>query len=232
MTAAFTPDRRFVFTSCWDSRVRLYDASTAELLGESEGGAGNQSWTAACSPDSRWLAVGNGDGFVRVWDLSEGTLKDPSLILPGSEEGDDAYKRRGHWVRAIQWESRPGDGLRLWYGNDQGIRVYNFDAQTPSRSTLENAWLFASADRLRNCEVSHLESVAGRDGGIARLAIPLWNGHTSVYDFEHQRKWTIEESVDPEQRKSSGGSAAWILQGGQLALIRCDRDGQARIWQL
>lgn len=232
MTAAFTPDRRFVFTSCWDSRVRLYDASTAELLGESEGGAGNQSWTAACSPDSRWLAVGNGDGFVRVWDLSERTLKDPSLILPGSEEGDDAYKRRGHWVRAIQWESRPGGDLRLWYGNDQGIRVYSFDAQTPSRSSLEDAWLYANADRLRNCEVSHLESVEGGGEGIARLAIPLWNGHTSVYDFEHRQKWTIEQSVDPEQRKASGGSAAWILQGRQLALIRCDRDGQARIWQL
>lgn len=222
MTAGWTPDGTKIYSSCWDQKVRVWDATKGTLLFELIDDASNQSWTAQASPNSELIAAGNGDGHVRVWSLADGSLQ---YKLPLSEEQNDVKK--GGWFRAMAWNP---DSRHLRIGNDKGVRMYELSGGNlaPQR---QQAWLFAPYNRddwsTRPYEVQNVTLSANG----SRIAIPLGNGHRTIYHCSSNVQWEIEETQDLKNRVPNYGKVAFLNdEGSQIASF--DTDGIIRIWSL
>jgi WD40 repeat protein len=71
MSAAFSPDGKFVVTASADSTARLWDAKTGQLVAELRGHTAKV-MSAAFSPDGKFVVTASLDGTARVWDAKEG----------------------------------------------------------------------------------------------------------------------------------------------------------------
>ena len=78
--ARFSPDGRWLYTSCHDGTLRSYDltAANVESSGKSFIAHPDGIQFMELSPDGHWLVTGGWDWFVRLWDVSAGELADPA----------------------------------------------------------------------------------------------------------------------------------------------------------
>ena len=70
---AITVDHRQIATANWDSAIRLYDASTGNLI-RSFTGHTDSLFAVAITPDAHTLVSGGNDRTVRKWNLDTGAL--------------------------------------------------------------------------------------------------------------------------------------------------------------
>jgi GTPase SAR1 family protein/predicted MPP superfamily phosphohydrolase len=80
-SVAFSPDGRWLASGSSDSSVRLWDASSGELIRSLEG---HQDWvrSVAFSQDGRWLASGSDDNTVKLWEVETGAEVETYRKIP------------------------------------------------------------------------------------------------------------------------------------------------------
>ena len=78
---AYSPDGRYIATTSVDDTLRVWDASTGQVLqiDHDQSGVGNPTF----SPDSRMVAESNDDNQIRVWTVCA-DCQDPSALLRAS----------------------------------------------------------------------------------------------------------------------------------------------------
>ena len=69
---AFSSDGAYLASGGWDSKVRIWDASSRKLHRELPGEV--WIWRIDWSPDGRYLATGDVNGTIRVWNAAAGKL--------------------------------------------------------------------------------------------------------------------------------------------------------------
>ena len=156
---AWSRDDRWLATAGWDGTLRLWDATTGELLRAIDGGP-VQFLEVAFGPDDRWLIAGGHAGEVTVWSIATGVRianyeghtgpvtaarfsPDGALVATSADDQTarvwDAATgtelvRRGHdyAVMQLRWSA---DGQRLYTaGADGFLRVWEVtrDARPPA----------------------------------------------------------------------------------------------------
>jgi WD40 repeat protein len=66
---AFSPDARLLAIVCQDDSIRLWDTTTARLVGECTGHKQNV-FSAVFAPDGRTLASTSEDGTLKLWNVA------------------------------------------------------------------------------------------------------------------------------------------------------------------
>lgn len=82
MTAVVSPDGKLIATGGRDQMVRIWNAATAEPIGEPLE-ATHAVVALAFSPDSQMLLAGSADGGVRMWNAATGQRRGESLKMRG-----------------------------------------------------------------------------------------------------------------------------------------------------
>lgn len=106
----FSPDAQLIASACDDRRVRVFKATSGELVREFEPHAGRV-WYVSFSDDNRFIVSSCRDGHVWIFDVATGERKD-ELIHPGPV-----------WASCFS----PGTGLLATACQDGLARVYEVD---------------------------------------------------------------------------------------------------------
>lgn len=224
----FSPDGKHIATGSGDSRARLHDASTGELVREFNG-QGDVVSRVAFSPDGQTLASASFDGGVRFYDAESGKMqknlnghrgavlamayrRDGELLATG---GIDATVRLWHvasgqqrsvltghttWVNAVAFS--PDGGRLVSASSDGTLRVWSVDDAALLR-TIE-------ADR------AEIRSLAwSSDGKLVAAGIR----------YGHVRAWNTADWTRRFETKSNRGDV-WSVafSPDNRWLLTCDGD--------
>ncbi len=220
----FDPTGCTCVSSSDDQSIRLWDASTGELL-RTFFGHKNRVWSIAFSPDGTTLISGSDDQTLRFWDLLT---------------GQSLYTLEGYSNQIWSIDYSPANNL-LGSGGDNGIiylwsaavrRVYQSGDQQQANQPRS---LTAHTDRVRAITFSHDGKwlVSGGDDQTMRL----WNvqagrcihtlyGHTN-------RVWTV--AISRDNRILASGSEdqtirLWWRQSGRC--FKIIQGNHQRIWSV
>ncbi|CAH0028558.1 unnamed protein product [Clonostachys rhizophaga] len=163
ISAAFSPDGALVSTASWDQSMKLWNASTGELV-HSFGPSGGQNWKTNFSPDGKYVVLGTSaaKGTVNIWSLADVTA--PPIVI--SNFGD--------WVRTASWTS---DSKFIAAGTYGIVQVYSMDEQK-----VIQRWQ-TEDPRFESWELFWIEEESG-----LKLAYRITAG-LEVYDFESNLKY-------------------------------------------
>jgi dipeptidyl aminopeptidase/acylaminoacyl peptidase len=171
---AYSPDAKKLASASFDKTVRVWDATTGQLLHRLEG----HEWPVHCvafSPDGRRLVSGAGDGTVRVWDLTTGG-EVPFSPLTGHTAGINsvAYSPDGRRLAS----ACEGSIVRVWdAATGKAILIFDDEHLGAAASSGATAVAF-SPDRLRLAMGSLEGLITVRDAATGRILRTL-TGHTS-----------------------------------------------------
>lgn len=170
LSARFSPDGRRVAAWSQDGVLRVWNATTGELVGmfPVPGGYLSQHPTAFdFSPDSNRLVLAAGN--MRVWEIDSGRLvwqwNSPESMLP-REHFRVAWSPDGHWIATdkrgqTDGESRGGRNIQIWNA-ETGVREKTLLVAQTEHAT-ESLGIFnwspdsarlAVASEISNAEVS------------------------------------------------------------------------------
>jgi WD40 repeat protein len=203
MSQVFSPNGKYISSASWDGTMKLWNATTGELIQSFQ--TGGQNWLTRFSPDNAYvlLAIGNGQGVkptVHIYSMND--LNAQPIII-----GPDV-----NWIRAAEW-SPDGDSLAI--GGYGEILIYSI-----SQKKIIQTWLMEDRQTWEAHDLTWLE-----DG--KRLAYRITGG-LELYDFETNLKYRWGPGdLDHYQYGSRGTfvlkNRGWI--GG------VDSDEKARFWQ-
>ncbi|CAG9948336.1 unnamed protein product [Clonostachys rosea f. rosea IK726] len=163
VSAAFSPDGALVSTASWDQSMKLWNASTGELV-HSFGPSGGQNWKTNFSPDGKYVVLGTSaaKGTVNIWSVANVTA--PPIVISNF----------GNWVRTASWTS---DSKFIAAGTYGIVQVYSMDEQK-----VIQRWQ-TEDPRFESWELFWIEGESG-----LKLAYRITAG-LEVYDFESNLKY-------------------------------------------
>lgn len=208
-------ERRRAITSIGVGELILWDASTAEPIGELLGRDAPvvARMDGGFSPDGRWLVGGMGDGSVRVWNADSGAVHHSWNAHAGESSPHLAHLR---------------DDVRVVQLSPDGRRVLTIGLET------SRLWSFPSGELLRTLRQhdGKLRLLSASRYLVAGKGLSLWNADTGerVADWSTQRlagdhAWRRDGKRIVAQSKEG----AWLLDGvsgrtiAQLAGLRAAR---------
>ncbi|MBA4189786.1 MAG: hypothetical protein C0467_17515 [Planctomycetaceae bacterium] len=216
---AASPNGRWIATASHDQTVKIWDATTLQLLRTLEG-HGSVVWSVAFSPDSHTLASGSGD--IRIWDVESGRqlhcFRGHERLVVGL-----AFHPRHPWLVSSSYDG----SVRLWDvagGRPLGL-LHQFDLKANFDPRVHNVafrpdgrWLAATADsRVALWEM-------GDSPPSGRPPDRLLEGHNSAV-------WSVGFSPDGQYLASGAEQGVVILWSGvtfrQVVTLRAGK-GQIR----
>jgi WD40 repeat protein len=211
MWSAISPDQQCIASVSWDGTLRMYLATTGNLMWATEK-SGGQSWAGAFTPDSTHIIwSSNGGRVIQVLDVIDG-LK----VSTFPETLTD-------WSRDLVWHPA-GDQVALCVG--QHAYVWRpFDGA--DGTITQHFVLDESKDWHRMASV---QALGWMEDGRA-LALQFSDGSKMVYDMETNSK---EVFARPKgiQAASVGSGFYGVLKSdeGPDFYISVDGDGKVRYW--
>jgi len=185
---AFSPDGKRMASGCiygmfgapsGEQSVRLWDASSGDLLSEIVGHQSNIS-CVAFSPDGAWLATGGADNAIKLWSSATGqelrTLKGHTgQVNSLAFRPDGAGLVSGSWDKTIKlWDLLNEQECDTWRGHQGQVSTVAFN---PAGTLLASGGaddLFWDVDRtVKLWDVASGKvprTLAGHEASIARLA--------------------------------------------------------------
>lgn len=110
-SVAFAPDGTQIVSGYWDSKIRVWDASSGTQILAPLTGHGSGVTSVAISPDGQRIASSSGDRTIRLWDTSSGEEVFPSM--------------RGH-TDVVNSVAFSPNGTRIASGSsDHTVRVWD-----------------------------------------------------------------------------------------------------------
>jgi WD40 repeat protein len=133
-----------------DKRVRVYEADTANLVGETDDAP---DWvnTVAFSPNGRWLATTGNDGRARVW-LSQQINNRPVAELLGHDGGvtDVRFDPRSNW--RLTTAGSDGTG-RIWQLPERAVLPGTGHWMLGAEPSSDGRYLVTAEDNTRELRV-------------------------------------------------------------------------------
>jgi WD40 repeat protein len=128
LALAFSPEGRLLASAGMDSRIRLWNARSGELLQEFTGHTA-EVHAVAFSPDGQWLASAGRPGEIRLWSVSQGrqvaVIEGHTDVVRGL-----AFSPDGRWLASCGldktvrvWDVGTGTELMRFAHEDYAIAV-------------------------------------------------------------------------------------------------------------
>jgi len=224
LTAALSPDDRYLITAGIDKTIKVWDIATGFQIRCLKGHSG-QIESVAISPDGQLVLSGGWDNTVRLWELSSGrllkTLKDNTQKwhiekVSFSPDGRLALSFEKHQALRI-WDLSSGRKINTIPFN---MRVDSVDFSPDGKFALSGDW---------NNDVSLWDLETGK-------AIQQFKGHSEDVNFVHSvsfspdGKFALSGSSDKTVRlwEVSTGKCLKILYGHDwtISSVAFSPDGQ------
>jgi WD40 repeat protein len=99
LSAAYSPDGKWIVTASIDQTARVWDAATGEVVRVLRGHSAEVN-AAAFSPDGQRIATASRDGTARIWDAATGR---ELIVLRGARSDllDLAYSPDGRSLATV-----------------------------------------------------------------------------------------------------------------------------------
>ncbi len=189
LSAALSPDGKFVATGSYDQTIRLWDTSTGKESRVLSGHNGPV-FDLAFDPTGRLLASASGDRTVKLWDVAKGERLD-TFSQPLKEQYAVAFLPDGRHVIAGGVDSR----IRVWKLSES--------AKEGTNEIVES--LFAHDGPILRLAVS-------RDGrwivsSSEDRTIKVWNAarYEQVARFTAQSDWATALAISPDNKALAAG---------------------------
>ncbi|KZT50053.1 hypothetical protein CALCODRAFT_229473 [Calocera cornea HHB12733] len=109
-SVAFSPDGNRIVSGSYDKTIRVWDAQTGMMIGESPKGQATVVYSLAFSPDYKWIVSGSGDNTIRLWDGEIGEARGEQLSGHEGAVYSVAFSPDSKWIL-----SGSGDKtIRMW----------------------------------------------------------------------------------------------------------------------
>jgi WD40 repeat protein len=147
-----------IVTKSWDDTMRIWNATTGEMLKVFEG---RENWGCpfSISPDDTRIAIAHEDNKARIWDLA--TLE-PLVVLEGHQEyiRSVAFSRDGWYIvtasmdkTARVWDAASGEELMVLKGHQSEVQDAHFSPDglrvaTGSMDNTARIWDVATGEEL------------------------------------------------------------------------------------
>jgi WD40 repeat protein len=243
---SFSPDGRWIATTCEDGLTRLWDLrhtdwSTATLtLGD---GAAT-TLAVAFSPDSRWVAAGGSDMSMHMWDLYADHPQDSVHSFDGEKSTVLAIafspdRRRvvvgsgDGWIRSWAVDAAPGTPPHRLYQHSGPVQSVTFDPAgdvlaSSGDDTIIRLWDMTTQSikaELRGHEASVADIAFSRDGqwlasaGSRDNTVKLWN-----LSIPNPQPITLRAHTSKVRGVAFSPTTDQVASGA--------RDGTIRLWGL
>lgn len=140
MSAAYSPDSKYISTTSWDQTVRLYNATNGEFV-RSFGPTGGQNWFTNFSPDGKYLLVATGNEKTMFWEVANPDAA--PVVLPGYSwsriaewSPDSELVAGGSSGRIVVYSLKEKKTIQVWQDEDpwnSQIRVLNWFGESNSK---------------------------------------------------------------------------------------------------
>ncbi|KAJ3564023.1 hypothetical protein NPX13_g7988 [Xylaria arbuscula] len=204
MSAAFSPDGKYVSTTAWDSYSKIWNASTGELI-HTFGPTGGQNWLTNFSPDGKYVLMANAgkNTAVNIWPVAN--FSSEPIVFNGFND----------WVRQASWTS---DNKLLAIGCYGLILVVSVEDQK-----VLQRWESEDKHGYETWSLTWIESESG-----LKLAYRETAG-LEMYDFETNLKYRW--GPDDYAQYNGGGSGGDTVVIKSKSLIGgTDADGSVRLY--
>jgi WD40 repeat protein len=239
-SVAFSPDGKRLLSGSADKTLRLWDATTGELL-QTLAGHADQVLSVAFSPDGEHVLSGSRDRTLKLWDASSGRLlrtfeghadqvsavafsPDGTHVLSGS---GDSFLGKDNTVGL--WDAESGELLFSLVGHRGQVTSVAFspDGRQGVSSSWDNTLRVWDLDagQLRHTLVGHAASAVVFLSSGAEVLSAGYNGAFRVWDV-------ATGMVNRAWQGHSGAVTALALAPDGERFISGSNDATAKLWRL